>query len=140
MINKAEIVAEDEKEAGIRALLNFGHSFGHALEAETRYSEFLHGEAVAIGMVTAARLSEARGLCETGTAERVSVLLSRFALPVRIPAGTSINGLFDALELDKKAIASGLRLILLNAIGNAVVNSNSSQDEIITAMEHSLSR
>ena len=140
VMNKAEIVAEDEKETGIRALLNFGHSFGHALEAETRYSEFLHGEAIAIGMVTAASLSEARGLCETGTAERVSALLSRFALPVKIPAGISINGLFDALELDKKAIASGLRLILLNAIGNAVVNSNSSQDEIITAMEHSLDR
>ena len=136
--NKAEIVAEDEKEAGIRALLNFGHSFGHALEAETRYSEFLHGEAVAIGMVTATLLSESKGLCDTGTTERVSALLTRFALPVTIPAGISINGLFDALELDKKAIASGLRLILLNAIGNAVVNSNSSQDEIITAMEQSL--
>jgi 3-dehydroquinate synthase len=138
VMNKAEIVAEDEKEAGIRALLNFGHSFGHALEAETRYSGFLHGEAVAIGMVIAANLSESRGLCGPGTTERVSALLTRFALPVNIPAGISINGLFDALELDKKAIASGLRLILLNAIGHAVVNDNSSQDEISTAMEHTL--
>jgi len=140
VMNKAEIVAEDEKEAGIRALLNFGHSFGHALEAETRYSEFLHGEAVAIGMVIATSLSESKGLCCHGASERVSALLSRFALPVKIPAGISINGLLDALELDKKAIASGLRLILLNAIGHAVVNNNSSQDEIITAMEHSLDR
>jgi len=140
VMNKAEIVAEDEKEAGIRALLNFGHSFGHALEAETRYSEFLHGEAVAIGMVIAARLSESRGLCGPETTERVSALLSRFALPVKIPQGISINGLIDALELDKKAIASGLRLILLNSIGHAVVNSNSSQDEIITVMKHSLGR
>jgi 3-dehydroquinate synthase len=140
VMNKAEIVAEDEKEAGIRALLNFGHSFGHALEAETRYSKFLHGEAVAIGMVIAASLSESKGLCSPGTAERVSALLTRFALPVKIPAGISINGLFDALKLDKKAIASNLRLILLNAIGHAVVNSKSSQDEIINAMEHSLVR
>ena len=140
VMNKAEIVAEDEKEAGIRALLNFGHSFGHALEAETRYSEFLHGEAVAIGMVIAASLSESKGLCGPGATERVSALLTRFALPVKIPAGISISGLCDALELDKKAIASGLRLILLNAIGQAVVVSNSSQDEIITAMEYSLDR
>ncbi len=89
-------------------------------------------------MVIAANLSESRGLCEPGATERVSALLTRFALPVRIPAGISINGLFDALELDKKAIASGLRLILLNAIGDAVLNSDSSQDEIITAMEYHL--
>ncbi len=67
VLNKAEIVARDEKEAGVRALLNFGHSFGHALEAETRIRQFLHGEAVAIGMVTATRLSESRGLCPPGT-------------------------------------------------------------------------
>jgi len=140
VMNKAKIVAEDEKEAGIRALLNFGHSFGHALEAETRYTEFLHGEAVAIGMVIAASLSESTGLCDQGATERVSALLSQFSLPVRIPAGISINGLLDALELDKKAIASGLRLILLNAIGHAMVDSNSSQDEIITAMEQNLDR
>jgi 3-dehydroquinate synthase len=140
VLNKAEIVSEDEKEAGIRALLNFGHSFGHALEAETRYSEFLHGEAIAIGMVTATRLSESRGLCDPGITERVSALLARFGLPLRIPARVSIKGLSEALELDKKAIASGLRLILLSAIGQAVVDNNSSQSEIITVMEQSLNR
>ena len=140
VLNKAEIVAEDEKEAGIRALLNFGHSFGHALEAETRYSEFLHGEAVAIGMVTASRLSESRGLCDPGTTERLSALLACFGLPLKIPARISINGLCEALELDKKIIASGQRLILLNAIGQAVVDNDSSQSEIIAAMEQSLDR
>jgi 3-dehydroquinate synthase len=140
VLNKAEIVAEDEKEAGIRALLNFGHSFGHALEAETRYSEFLHGEAVSIGMVTATRLSESRGLCDPGTTERVSALLSCFGLPLKIPARISIDGLYEALKLDKKAIATGLRLILLNAIGQAVVDSGSSQSEIIAAMEQSQDR
>jgi 3-dehydroquinate synthase len=138
--NKAEIVAEDEMEAGNRALLNFGHSFGHALEAETGYSEFLHGEAVAIGMVTAAWLSESRGFCSPDTTERLASLLTRFGLPVKIPAHISIDGMCEALELDKKAIASGLRLILLNTIGRAVVNNNSSQEEIITAIDHSLDR
>ena len=140
VLNKAEIVAADEKETGIRALLNFGHSFGHALEAETHYSEFIHGEAVAIGMVTATGLSETRKLCSAGTAGRVSELLRRFRLPVNIPAHISIHGLCEVLELDKKAIASGLRLILLSAIGQAMVNGDSSQDEIITAMEQSQDR
>lgn len=135
--NKAEIVAEDEKEAGIRALLNFGHSFGHALEAGTGYAEFLHGEAVAIGMVTAARLSEQRALCGPGAAGRLSGLLERFGLPVRIPAGIATAVLCEALELDKKAVASGLRLILLNAIGSAVVDDASAPDDITAALENS---
>jgi 3-dehydroquinate synthase len=82
--NKAEIVALDEKEAGVRALLNFGHSFGHALESVTAYQRFLHGEAVAIGMAVAARLSEARSLCKGGLADRLTALLQRLGLPVRI--------------------------------------------------------
>jgi len=138
VLNKAEIVAWDEKEAGIRALLNFGHSFGHALEAETRYSKFLHGEAVAIGMVTATRLSELRGLCRQGTTGRISALLTRFRLPVNIPAQSSLGGLRDALELDKKALASGLRLILLTDIGRAIINDDSHPDEIISVIRQSL--
>lgn len=140
VMNKAEIVAEDEKEAGVRALLNFGHSFGHALEAETGYSEFLHGEAVAIGMVAAARLSESRALCKPGTTERIERLLRKFSLPVRFPARTSIESMSDALNLDKKAVASGLRLILLNAIGEAVVDNESNREQIINAMEQTLDR
>jgi 3-dehydroquinate synthase len=136
--NKADIVAQDEKESGIRALLNLGHSFGHALESETAYSDFLHGEAVAIGMVTAARLSESRGLCEAGTTDRLSRLLMRFRLPVRIPSNISVEGLTHALALDKKAVASGLRLILLNAIGRATVDNGSSELEIVDAMKRRL--
>jgi 3-dehydroquinate synthase len=136
--NKTEVVAADEKEAGIRALLNFGHSFGHALEAETAYSEFLHGEAVSIGMVIAAGLSESRGLCEPGAAVRISSLLERFGLPVSLPAQTSMDGMLRALSLDKKAIASGLRLILLKSIGHAVVDNESNLEEIIQIMQQSL--
>jgi 3-dehydroquinate synthase len=140
VLNKAEIVAQDEKEAGVRALLNLGHSFGHALEAETAYSEFLHGEAVAIGMVTAAGLSESRGLCDPGISNRLSKLLLEFQLPVKIPGGISIDGLSQALQLDKKAVAGGLRLILLREIGTAIVDDKSSHQEIIAAMEQSLDR
>lgn len=134
VLNKADVVRKDEKEAGVRALLNFGHSFGHALEAETGYSEFLHGEAVAIGMVTAARLSESRGLCELGTTSRLSNLLENFDLPVSIPPGLTIARLAEGLALDKKAVASGLRLVLLNSIGNAVIDSDSSNEQILDAM------
>lgn len=136
--NKADVVARDEKEAGVRALLNFGHSFGHALEAETNYARFLHGEAVAIGMVTAARLSELRGLTDAGTADRIAALLTRFNLPVNIPAQLPLDRLQNALGLDKKALASGLRLILLTAIGRAVIDDASQAVEIFTAMEQSL--
>lgn len=140
VLNKAEIVAADEKEAGVRALLNFGHSFGHALEAETAYSEFLHGEAVSIGMVIATRLSEFRGLCGAGATERISSLLEKFGLPVSLPAQTSLDNMLEALDLDKKAIASGLRLILLTAIGNAIVDNESPREEIIQIMQQSLDR
>jgi 3-dehydroquinate synthase len=136
--NKSEIVSRDEKEAGIRALLNFGHSFGHALEAASNYSRFLHGEAVSIGMVTAARLSEIRGLCQTGTTERLETLLRILGLPVKQPANIRINDLTKALALDKKALVSGLRLILLKAMGHAVVDSRSSEDDILAAMKHSV--
>lgn len=132
--NKAQVVAEDEKEAGVRALLNFGHSFGHALESATSYRRFLHGEAVAIGMVTAARLSEMRSLCPAGSADRLAGLLQRLGLPVRIPSDLSPEDLARALDLDKKALASGLRLILLHAIGSATIDGSSSERDIIAAL------
>jgi len=135
--NKAELVVADERESGQRALLNFGHSFGHALEAETEYRAFLHGEAVAIGMVVASRLSESRALCPAGTTERLAALLTRFGLPVRMPAEASTDGLCAALNLDKKAVAKGLRLVLLEAIGRAVIDDQSSWQQILDAMAQS---
>lgn len=138
VLNKADVVSRDEKEAGVRALLNLGHTFGHALEAETAYSDFLHGEAVAIGMVTAAVLSENRGLCESGTSHRLAALLRNFGLPVKIPPGLSVDRLAHAMQLDKKAVASGLRLILLNAIGNARIDCDSAEEEITTALQQSI--
>lgn len=132
---KAQVVAADETEGGIRAILNFGHSFGHALEAITAYAEFLHGEAVAIGMVVAATLSEQRGLCPGGTAVRLRRLLQAFGLPVNLPAHISNEAVLQALQLDKKALAGGLRLILLQELGNAVIDDASSRAQIEAALD-----
>ncbi|TVQ35958.1 MAG: 3-dehydroquinate synthase [Wenzhouxiangella sp.] len=117
--NKADVVAADEHEAGQRALLNFGHTFGHALETATAYREYRHGEAVAIGMALAARLSELLGLAEAGTAARLSSLLERLDLPTRLPSGVEPDRLLDLMRLDKKNRDDEIRLILLDRIGQA---------------------
>jgi 3-dehydroquinate synthase len=133
--SKAKVVAADEMEAGIRAILNFGHSFGHALEAITAYADFLHGEAVAIGMVIAATLSEQRGLCPKGTAARLSRLLLALGLPVELPSEVSTAAMLEALQLDKKAVAGGLRLILLQEAGKAMIDDSSSRQQIEAAID-----
>lgn len=133
--HKAEVVAADELEAGQRALLNFGHSFGHALESATGYQQYLHGEAVSIGMVIAAMLSEARGLCPPGTAQRLSVLLSGFGLPVALPADLPADTLVRAMVLDKKNRDGRTSLILLRAAGQAMIDTRSTEAEIRAAIE-----
>lgn len=133
--NKAEIVAEDETEAGNRALLNFGHSFGHALETLTGYRRYLHGEAVAIGMVVAAALSESRGICASGVSESLRRLLSVFGLPVTVPRDISAERIIDCLELDKKTIGGESRLVLLGGLGSAIIDRSSTSDEISAAIE-----
>lgn len=117
---KAEIVAADERERGKRALLNFGHTFGHALEALGGYERWLHGEAVAIGMHLAARTSAALGWLPETDADRLAVLLRRAGLPVDCP-GLTPDAILERMQLDKKADASGLKLVLARAIGDAVV-------------------
>ncbi len=133
--NKARIVAADEKESGIRAILNFGHSFGHALETLTAYRQFLHGEAVAIGMVIAARLSELRGICPNGISQRIRKLLQECGLPVDLPESVSGAAMIAALELDKKTVASGPRLILLERMGKALIDAESTREEMAAAIE-----
>ena len=113
---KAAIVTEDERETGVRRLLNFGHTFGHALERATDLS---HGEAVSVGMVVAARLSVARGRLAAEEAERLERLLSVLGLPTRAPADAET--LMDAMRRDKKRAGDDIRFVLLDAIGEAVV-------------------
>ena len=113
---KAAVVAEDEREAGRRAILNFGHTIGHAIEATAKY-EALHGEAVAIGMVYEARLAEALGVAGAGTAERIMRLLERFRLPLERPDGASANDLIEAMRGDKKVRGGAIRFALPTGVG-----------------------
>jgi len=134
ILNKAEVVAEDEREAGVRALLNFGHSFAHALETLTDYRKYLHGEAVAIGMMVATRLSEQRALCTQGLSDRLVKLLRSFGLPVDIPDNSQSEDILELMKLDKKVIAGSYRLILPKAAGQGFIDSRSSNEQITAAM------
>jgi 3-dehydroquinate synthase len=120
---KAEIVAADERERGRRALLNLGHTFGHAIERCAGYGEWLHGEAVAAGMCMAARFSHRLGWLGADDVRRTAALLERLRLPVAPPALDSREFL-AAMSLDKKVLGGKIRLILLRAIGDAVVSAD----------------
>lgn len=127
--NKAEIVAEDETESGVRALLNLGHTFGHAIEAGLGYGMWLHGEAVAAGMAMAADLSRRLGWLSRGEVERIRALLERAGLPVTGPRLGAARYL-ELMSLDKKVASGRLRLILLRAIGQGVISSEAAEDQI----------
>ena len=120
---KAGVVAADEREAGARAILNFGHSFGHAIETGVGYGEWLHGEAVAAGMVMAAELSVRAGTLARAEAERMRALIARAGLPVQ-PPRLSPERFLDLMRVDKKAAGGEPRLVLLEAIGQAVMRSD----------------
>ncbi len=137
--NKAAVVAADEREAGGRALLNFGHTFAHALETLTGYRLYLHGEAVAIGMLVASRLSELRGICPAGFSQRLGVLLKSFDLPLELPANISADDMLDAMKLDKKVMAGSTRLILVKSAGAGIIDSNSDSRQITAAIRASQS-
>lgn len=117
---KAEIVAADERESGVRALLNFGHTFGHAIESAMGYGTWLHGEAVATGMVLAARLSARMGRITNSEVERLSKLLERLGLPV-VPPAFPLDTWLDFMGRDKKNEGGRITLILLDALGRAKV-------------------
>ena len=123
---KSAIVGEDEKEAGRRALLNLGHTFGHAIEAELGFDEMkiTHGEAVALGCAMAFRFSAASGLCEGGVADRVAQVISAAGLPARLADAGAFctDALVDRMAGDKKAEGGRLTLILARAIGDAFVD------------------
>jgi 3-dehydroquinate synthase len=120
---KARIVAEDERESGARALLNFGHTFGHAIEAGTGYGAWLHGEAVAAGMVMAAELSQLMGHLKKTEVVRVRDLLKRAGLPVAGPA-LAPERLMELMALDKKAAKGRTRFVVLEALGRAALRAD----------------
>ncbi|MEK6772284.1 MAG: 3-dehydroquinate synthase [Pseudomonadota bacterium] len=121
---KAEVVAADEREGGVRAILNLGHSFGHAIEAGMGYGRWLHGEAVAVGMVMAADLSRRLGWLSERDVARVRALVVRARLPVQAPAELSPDRFLEFMSVDKKVLAGQLRLVLLKRLGEAVVTAD----------------
>jgi 3-dehydroquinate synthase len=114
---KARIVEMDEREENQRAVLNFGHTIGHALEAATDYRQFLHGEAVAIGMIKAAMLSVQHGFCDQQSFERILKMITEAGLPSEIPAGLSLQSVVDAIQLDKKAAEGRIKFVMSEGIG-----------------------
>lgn len=126
-INKAEIVSEDEFETGIRAILNLGHTFGHAIETGMGYGEYLHGEAVAIGMGYAADLSNRMGWITDADVERVIALMKLAGLPVNPPKDMTVEQFIDLMAVDKKNVDGNIRLILLDSIGKATLPINIEQ-------------
>ena len=142
---KARIVAEDEREGGVRALLNLGHTFGHAVEAAYGYDgRVLHGEAVGLGMAMAARFAEREGLCDAGTRDRITALAEAQGLPVRaasLPAeaGLTPDALLAAMRQDKKVEGGALTLVLPRAIGEVHVRKGVREAPLRAFLEADLS-
>ena len=132
---KAEVVEIDEKEGGLRAILNLGHTFGHAIETHEGYGSWLHGEAVGAGMMMAASLSFLMGWIDEQDKERVRKLLIRAGLPVNGPEGMLVDEYLKLMSVDKKVMDGSLRLVLLKSIGDAVVTNDFSQDALIKVLQ-----
>ena len=127
---KAEVVALDEREGGLRAILNLGHTFGHAIETFAGYGNWLHGEAVGTGMMMAADLSVREGLISADDRARAVALIRRAHLPEWAPSGMTSEDFMNLMSVDKKNVDGRLRLVLLKAIGDAFITENASADNI----------
>ncbi len=132
---KAEVVALDEKEHGIRALLNLGHTFGHAIEAEQGYGNWLHGEAVAVGMVLAAETSYILGLVDHSDVEQIIDLIEAFDLPLTAPADMQYKHFAEHMQLDKKVLNGQLRLVLPTSVGTSALFDNVSEKVLRDVIE-----
>jgi len=130
---KARVVAADERETGLRAILNFGHTFGHAFESGLGYGQWLHGEAVAAGMVMAAELSVRAGMLARADATRVRALLARAGLPVAGPA-LAPERIVELMQVDKKAAAGRIRFVLLSGIGAAEVRGDVDETTVLDSI------
>jgi len=135
-LNKSLIVSSDEREAGKRALLNLGHTFGHAIESHQGYGKWLHGEAVAAGIMVASRLSHQLGWLNAEQLLRIRNLLECARLPVLIPHDMNPMDFYEKMQVDKKVVNGKIRYILLKNIGEATIENNISRDDVITAINH----
>jgi len=133
---KAAIVAEDEFETkGLRALLNFGHTIGHGIEAAAGYGNMLHGEAISLGLLAACRLSIRKAGLTEAEADKISSALAAFDLPSRLDTSIQTEAVFTAIMKDKKFAAGRIRFVLLRALGNAYVSDDLTSEDIRTAIE-----
>ncbi|MGC4029137.1 MAG: 3-dehydroquinate synthase [Steroidobacteraceae bacterium] len=130
---KADVVRRDERESGDRALLNLGHTFGHAIETATGYTQWLHGEAVATGMVIAADMSARLGLLDAADVRRLRELLQRLGLPVEAPRVGAAKAL-DLMGVDKKVKAGRIRLVLLERLGAARFTADYADDALTSTL------
>lgn len=131
---KAAVVAADERESGLRALLNLGHTFGHAIETEMGYGNWLHGEAVSVGMVMAARTAQRLGQFNEADVQRIITLLQRANLPVSGPKEMPVDAYMPHMMRDKKVLAGELRLILPLTIGSSEVRGGVPQEVVLSAI------
>ena len=132
---KAQVVSQDEKEReGKRTILNYGHTIAHGLEATTKYKRFLHGEAVAIGMVGAAKLSQRLGLLPSTTVQHQQAILREFGLPIGF-SGLDLTEITKAMELDKKVKEKAIRWVLLRNIGGTVIRSDVPQQDVLAVLQ-----
>ncbi|MCW8867852.1 MAG: 3-dehydroquinate synthase, partial [Marinobacter sp.] len=127
---KAEIVALDEREGGLRAILNLGHTFGHAIETYAGYGNWLHGEAVGTGMLMAAELSALEGMISRDDCDRINRLILRAGLPDKPPVAMTADDFMGLMAVDKKNVDGLLRLVLLRSVGDAVVTSEVSPENL----------
>jgi 3-dehydroquinate synthase len=127
---KARVVSQDEKEAGLRAILNYGHTIGHAVESLTGYRTVNHGEGVAIGMVAAGQIAVELGLWDQASADRQQVLLEKTGLPTKLPAELKIEAILESLLTDKKVKSGKVRFVLPTKIGAAIVTDQATDDVI----------
>jgi 3-dehydroquinate synthase len=131
---KAEVVSRDEREGGLRAILNYGHTIGHALETATGYTMHLHGEAVAMGMYGEALLSCLLGLMDRKDVERIGSLIDAYGLPSKIPSGIDEERIISSMQLDKKAVAGELRFVLPEKIGAVVVKGVTDSEKVLESI------
>ncbi|WP_017293431.1 3-dehydroquinate synthase [Geminocystis herdmanii] len=131
---KAEVVSQDEKEGGLRAILNYGHTIGHVIESLTNYETFVHGEAVAIGMVTAGNLAVKMGLWSASEAKRQDLLIEKTGLPTAIPANLDVESAIAHLQTDKKVQAGKVRFILPSSIGKVIITDQVTDDLLRTEL------
>ena len=131
---KADVVSQDEKEVGLRAILNYGHTIGHAVESSTNYQQFVHGEAVAIGMVAAGKIAVNRGLWTETEAQRQNDLISKAGLPTKIPVDLEPQAIIAALQNDKKVEAGKVRFILPTKIGEVMISDRVTNEIIKQAI------